>query len=798
MGDSSHLERMGRELNCPICLSLLNSAVSLTCNHVFCNSCIMKSMKSGSNCPVCKVPYGRREVRPVPHMDSLVSIYKSMEAASGINIFVTQNAPSTKLSDKQQTEGDQNCGGQKADNASEERAKNQRKLKGKGPKRSLKTNPEDSGLNPAKPSFPGKKRVQVPQYPLSETPKRPAKLHGGLSEMSGGGPKNNSVVLNEKPALNDNGELVFSPFFWLREDEDVENSSQQMDGDLALSSSLPNVPSFSDIKGSDDEMPSELTPKGKVDTEFNVADPFDSEIFEWTQRACSPELCSSPMKMQVPDSDEFDEIQDSQGATKEEEVPRTENMNGMNCKEGTGFAAMRLPTMSSPETKKANGQNGIGISKKRGRKSNKKGQKKRAKRGADEVLGIHINAQSVAEDFIPVQDCDKDGSSNLRKKTHKGCEKACFDNNATGAAPENVSSESVGSKSLNPASLDKNHVSDGNLNLKKRGRRCDNVNTQSQKGHTVRSKSQKLESAEDDMLEKGAITPNQINYDMFSHSPCVSLPMAHDGKASDRGEKASKHGRIISKVNQKRDKRVRPSKKFKVSTDDISKYGLIDDTQEGHTKVSAKSTQPINNNQCNPEVRVLDYSSTAKKALSATSGGALRKCESIPNKISCAFCHSAEDSEASGEMLHYFNGRPIAADYNGGSNIIHSHRNCTEWAPNVYFEDGTAVNLKAELTRSRRITCCCCGIKGAALGCYEKSCRKSFHFPCAKLTPQCRWDTDNFVMLCPLHASSMLPNEISEPPAKTRKKCSPKGYTDICINIVLKVAASGLSSISVI
>lgn len=64
MADISHLERMGRELKCPIwytsdsffagdlilynlnvsfsfffivySLSLLNSAVSLTCNHVFC------------------------------------------------------------------------------------------------------------------------------------------------------------------------------------------------------------------------------------------------------------------------------------------------------------------------------------------------------------------------------------------------------------------------------------------------------------------------------------------------------------------------------------------------------------------------------------------------------------------------------------------------------------------------------------------------------------------------------------------------------------------------------------------
>lgn len=40
------------------------------------------------------------EVRPAPHMDNLVSIYKSMEAASGINIFVTQNLASAKLSGK--------------------------------------------------------------------------------------------------------------------------------------------------------------------------------------------------------------------------------------------------------------------------------------------------------------------------------------------------------------------------------------------------------------------------------------------------------------------------------------------------------------------------------------------------------------------------------------------------------------------------------------------------------------------------------------------------------------------------
>lgn len=116
-------------------------------------------------------------------------------------------------------------------------------------------------------------------------------------------------------------------------------------------------------------------------------------------------------------------------------------------------------------------------------------------------------------------------------------------------------------------------------------------------------------------------------------------------------------------------------------------------------------------------------------------------------------------------------------------------------APNVYFVDRKVINLEAEVVRSRRIKCSCCGIKGAALGCYEKSCRKSFHVTCAMKIPQCRWDTVsfmddssvvyniwlatssslthfffefllkqvNFVLLCPLHFSSKLPNEIPRP-----------------------------------
>ncbi|GFZ09524.1 tetratricopeptide repeat (TPR)-like superfamily protein [Actinidia rufa] len=48
-------------------------------------------------------------------------------------------------------------------------------------------------------------------------------------------------------------------------------------------------------------------------------------------------------------------------------------------------------------------------------------------------------------------------------------------------------------------------------------------------------------------------------------------------------------------------------------------------------------------------------------------------------KSNVAFCHSTEDCEASGDMVHHLNGKPVSVDYNGGSKVIHAPRNCTEW-----------------------------------------------------------------------------------------------------------------------
>uniref|UniRef100_A0A6N2M7L3 PHD-type domain-containing protein n=1 Tax=Salix viminalis TaxID=40686 RepID=A0A6N2M7L3_SALVM len=184
---------------------------------------------------------------------------------------------------------------------------------------------------------------------------------------------------------------------------------------------------------------------------------------------------------------------------------------------------------------------------------------------------------------------------------------------------------------------------------------------------------------------------------------------------------------------------------MEVSLDGILEDGLVSDHQGGVDNVSAevaqstenitgssaKATESAEKVQTSLNTGILDDLATLRDH--CRENGAMLDCK-LNHNIRCAFCLSSEDSEASGEMIHFNNGVPVAADYNGGSRVIHSHKNCAEWAPNVYFEDDNAINLEAELARSRRIKCCCCGLKGAALGCYEKSCRKSFHVPCAKKT----------------------------------------------------------------
>ncbi|XP_021662104.2 protein BREAST CANCER SUSCEPTIBILITY 1 homolog isoform X2 [Hevea brasiliensis] len=761
MGDPIHLEKMGRELKCPICLSLLNSAVSLTCNHVFCNSCIVKSMKSGSTCPVCKVPYRRREVRAAPHMDSLVSIYKSMEAASGFQIFVTQNPPSAKSSDtKEQVEADANCGREDIHIICQDRVQKKKSSTRKRSRNTTKSSQEVSDPISAKPSFPAKKRVQVPQCLPSETPTRTEKLEIGSGENIKDGFKNRSLIPRENPAPFEKGEPVFSPFFWLRDDEGLEKLSQHTIGSQFLDITPPNIPTFSDIKDSDDDSPSKLSQAEEVCGKPNDADLFNSEMFEWTQKACSPELFSSPAMMQDEDAGEIDGNQES----KQEVLLLSSNTNEhsvgnekcSDTEDVMDIADEESPTLSPLRPGSSDCQVASNKSKRKVRTARKKATlKKCVKKDAEQNFEVPSNSEMKSRKIMQKEACDK-GNSLECKKTRRR-EKAVFGTSAAESKPENALPVSLRAEAQNQSdkkmaaelstSLCKKQCHNENLR-KNIGKMCGNAST-SHAYCSLRLKKQKLDSTDMNVIEETYKVQNPLE----------------EGKSPPE-------------------------------VDD----GLLNDHQEGHISISAKETQciekaaavSVKETQYKRKVRgslgsKIPDNSEILGTLGQANVVALHTCQTLALNIHCAFCLSSEDSEASGEMVHYCNGRPVAANYNSGSKVIHSHRNCAEWAPNVYFEDDTAINLEAELTRSRRITCCCCGLKGAALGCYEKSCRKSFHVTCAKMIPQCRWDTNNFVMLCPLHASSKLPDEDSGSEERIRKKCIPKRKRpNQCSKVVLK------------
>ncbi|KAL1205349.1 BREAST CANCER SUSCEPTIBILITY 1-like protein [Cardamine amara subsp. amara] len=693
MTDSSHLERMGRELKCPICLSLFNSASSLSCNHVFCNECILKSMKMDATCPVCKIPYHRREIRGAPHMDSLVSIYKNMENASGVNLFVSQNNPSPSEKEKHVSDASIEKENGKNRQGSRKTRTSKRKEYGKTKKADL----EAPGPIVMKPSSQTKKRVQLLQNLSSEGLSKPTESVERAEKLKDY-TENTVISLVDQPSLNKEANLP--PFFWLRDEVDGESSSQQTESDQLLDITPVDVPSFSDLKDSDHESLSKADEQEKP----NPGDMFDSEMFEWTQRACSPEILPSPAKAKVPGRGEID------------------------------LTERKLSKLTSSKCK----------TRKAGSASN---------RVARPSVG------DSQEDYMKSSAVANIGE----KQDSRGTSGTVVRNNGNPA--ENVKAKratrSKGQSSRVQSDLNISKEAD-----LKQGTKRKRSSTKSSPAHLIAGSNE--HSLGTEIARKGDQDLAHGSSDTLpeKQSPTEKPSLKKKGRKSNASSSLNDlSGRTQKKTSEKRSK------------------------LESHRSTS-KATQLHGNDILNDELNQVSgrQVSTNKKKSSVDKGNhtmqGLEKCSTIKkpslgdgpptNKLACAFCQTSKDTEASGEMAHYHRGEPVSADFNGGSKVIHVHKNCAEWAPNVYFNNLTAVNLDMELTRSRKISCSCCGLKGAALGCYNKSCKNSFHVTCAKLIPECRWDNENFVMLCPLDASSKLPCEETIPKEKKRK-CTTKG-----------------------
>lgn len=680
-------------------------------------------------------------------MDNLVGILKSMEAATGTNIVSTQVTSAVEVAD-----GLKPANSSKKAKRSKKSMAQKKKIKSKKEANTTKPTEASTSCPTKKPSFSTNKRIHVTPFPESETPVRPRKI------MKPEEPKN---ILNhdaqgkDKALASDKSEgFSLSPFFWLREREDEEVcTAETLSEPLSLATPLRhNAPCFSDIQGSEDDTHPNTTPNSKVD----VPQVFDSEIFEWTQRPCSPELCSTPSRKQGKYKDILDHIADTYD---EEDIQPGGSFDKL------GHASNAAQLVNAKEMKKGK-KAGAGNSKKAKLPDHPK----------VSIKKIDVSRQdSNSTKRLAAKSSEKD--SNATKKNTSSKRNKAF--NSINLFP---CSNGNSSETFLPQDDLKTEARDGQLSVRsqKKGKNSQQKSTR-KLGKTGKSTVQTTETNCEPRSKRVKKMPDGVNAEKIGvidgSTNITEIPPLHSFMSSCTQHKLLDGRSKKGKFSGDMDSQIGLAS-MKSNLGGNSSSILLGRCQSNEAIRAGPSVMDVSaKNNCAEGTEQIDCSvinNFGKLQACTVRNTFLKKCDDTVSKVSCAFCQSVDITEVSGEMVHYHNGKQVPAEFSRGANVVHSHKNCTEWAPDVYFEDDCVFNLMAELTRSKRIKCACCGVKGAALGCFDKTCRKSFHFTCAKLVPECRWDNENFVMLCPLHQSSKLPNEISEPQKQSKRIRIPK------------------------
>ncbi|CAM0954939.1 unnamed protein product [Alopecurus aequalis] len=112
----------------------------------------------------------------------------------------------------------------------------------------------------------------------------------------------------------------------------------------------------------------------------------------------------------------------------------------------------------------------------------------------------------------------------------------------------------------------------------------------------------------------------------------------------------------------------------------------------------------------------------------------------------CVFCHSFRTTEKFyGPMVRYREGRIVSSDEGNLTNAIYVHKNCMVWAPKVYLDGDTYIDVEKEIGRASRLKC---------------------------MMILDRWDVKNLHVLCPKHASDTFPcDEMRSPMMDSATLC---------------------------
>lgn len=108
------------------------------------------------------------------------------------------------------------------------------------------------------------------------------------------------------------------------------------------------------------------------------------------------------------------------------------------------------------------------------------------------------------------------------------------------------------------------------------------------------------------------------------------------------------------------------------------------------------------------------------------------------------------------------------------------HKMCALWSCEVYEEGEGLQGLWDAVKRGKSLTCTACREYGATLGCRVKTCRRSFHYPCAdELASQLRcrmWDGVQFPIACRGHRHVLESRPNAKDKAPDLKKWRFRGF----------------------
>jgi len=125
----------------------------------------------------------------------------------------------------------------------------------------------------------------------------------------------------------------------------------------------------------------------------------------------------------------------------------------------------------------------------------------------------------------------------------------------------------------------------------------------------------------------------------------------------------------------------------------------------------------------------------------------------IVNEVFCVFCKKSSKDDYFLRKTGEIHGPVKCLDKNKVVEYFF-HFYCAFWAPMVTYTFDEEKNtddftkIKETIALAKKLPCHVCKQRGAALGCWYKKCKKSFHYLCAKQA-KCFFDHPN--VFCEAH-----------------------------------------------